>query len=90
MRSFLSIDRKGDHSNEEYFVFAFSGHGNSKGNSKRWTGEQIIVNNGQYVEVEVLVKKLKACQNPTTGPKIMFLDVSTYFYIFRKSNKKFS
>jgi len=65
---------KEDHSEEECFVFAFSGHGDMKDDNENWIGEHILVHKDEIVKVRDLVNKLKECKLPTKGPMIMFLD----------------
>jgi len=63
-----------DHSEEECFVFAFSGKGDIRDDKKNWIGDHIIVHDDEIVKIRDLVNKLKECKFPTKGPKIMFLD----------------
>jgi len=73
--------KNGDHSCDECFIFAFSGHGNitanyqyPDGSTETKFGEYIFLKGDTIVTIHELVEKLKQCKFPTSGPKIMFLD----------------
>jgi len=77
LEQFFNSYRDGDHSEEDCFIFAFSGHGNislTAGVKNRWVGEYICLNGGTYLEVRNLVQKLNDCKKPPKGPKILLFD----------------